>query len=184
MGRSSSARRRIGSCGGGRAESTPLGWGQLRDLGLAIAAAGAALVVNPNGIGLYGYPLYTLGITSLGRYVMEWFPASLGDLFGQMLAAFVVVGVLPTLIFGRHRLRTADALVLVGLCVMAWRAIRFLLIVGPIGGAIVAVVLAPVISQTSFGRRLDPILAGSPPRRSGVAVGCISRWPGCWWPWG
>ena len=47
---------------------------------------------------------------------MEWFPASLGDLFGQMLAAFVVVGVLPTLIFGRRRLRTADALILVGLC--------------------------------------------------------------------
>lgn len=139
--------------------ASPLGWGQLRDLGLAIVAAGVALVINPNGIGLYGYPLTTLGITSLSRYVMEWFPASLGDLFGQMLAAFVVVGVLPTLIFGRHRLRTADALVMVGLCLMAWRAIRFLLIVGPIGGAIVAVVLAPIISQTAVGRRLDPVLA-------------------------
>ena len=54
---------------------------------------------------------------------------------------------LPTLVFGRRRLRTADALILVGLTVMAWQAIRFLLIVGPIGAAIVAVVLSPVISD-------------------------------------
>jgi hypothetical protein len=146
----------------------PLSWGQQRDLGLAILAAVAALAINPNGVALYGYPFYTLGITALTRYVMEWFPASLGDLFGQMLAAFVVVGVLPALVFGRRGLRTADALIVVGLCLMAWRAIRFLLILGPIGGAIVAVVLAPVISETALGRRLAPILArlSGPPLRA------------------
>ena len=144
----------------------PLSWGRQRDLGLAMLAAAAALAINPNGGALYGYPFYTVGITALNRYVMEWFPASLGDLFGQMLAAFVVVGVLPALVLGRGRLRTADALILVGLCVMAWRAIRFLLIVGPIGAAIVAVVLAPILSQTALGRRFAPILA----RLSGPAV--------------
>lgn len=145
-----------------------LSWGQQRDLGLATLAAVAALAINPNGVALYGYPFYTLGITALSRYVMEWFPASLGDLFGQMLAAFIVIGVVPALVFGRRGLRTADALILVGLCLMAWRAIRFLLIVGPIGGAIVAVLLAPVISQTSFGRRMAPILRrlSGPPLRA------------------
>jgi hypothetical protein len=136
----------------------PLSWGQLRDVAVALVAAGAALAVNPNGTELYGYPAYTVGITALNRYVMEWFPASLDNLFGRLLLAFAIVAVLPTLILGRRRLRTADALILVGLTVMAWQAIRFLLIVGPIGGAIAAVVLAPVISETGLGRRFAPIL--------------------------
>jgi hypothetical protein len=150
----------------------PLSWSQQRDLALAMLAAVAALALNPNGVGLYGYPFYTLGITALSRYVMEWFPASFGDLFGQMLAAFVALGVLPALVFGRRRLRTADALVLVGLCLMAWRAIRFLLILGPIGAAIVALVLAPVISQTAFGRRFERILA----RLSGPPIAARGWW--------
>jgi hypothetical protein len=142
-----------------RLEPAPLTWAQLRDLGLALLAAGAALSLNPNGIGLYAYPFDTVGITALSRYVMEWFPATLDTLFGQLLAGFVVVGVLPTLIFGRRRLRTADALVLLGLTVLAFRAIRFLLLVGPIGAAIVAVALAPLIAESRWGRRAAPTLA-------------------------
>jgi hypothetical protein len=150
-------------------ETKPLTWGQLRDLGLALVVSAAALVVNPNGVDLYSYPFYTVGITALNRYVMEWFPASLDTLFGQLLAAFVVVAVIPTLLVGwrTRRLRTADALILVGLTVMAYQAIRFLLIVGPIGGAIAAVVLAPAISQTGVGRRLSPVLARLGQRRGG-----------------
>ena len=137
----------------------PLDWGQLRDLGLALAAAAAALVLNPNGIALYRYPLDTVGITALSRYVMEWFPATLDTLFGQLLAAFVVVAVVPTLVFGRRRLRTADILILVGLTLLAYGAIRFLLLVGPIGAAIVAVILAPLLAESRFGRGVAPILA-------------------------
>jgi hypothetical protein len=140
-------------------EGTPLTWGQLRDLALALVISAAALVLNPNGVDLYAYPFYTFGITALGRYVMEWFPASLDTLFGQLLAGFVVVAVVPVLILGRRRLRTADALILVGLTVLAYGAIRFLLIVGPIGGAIAVVVLAPILAETGVGRRVSPILA-------------------------
>jgi hypothetical protein len=134
---------------GGRA---PLAWAQLRDLAVALATSAAALAINPNGTALYGYPFYTVGITSLNRYVMEWFPADLGSIFGWLLLGFVVVGALPALILGRRQLRSADALILVGLTVMAWQAIRFLLIVGPIGGAIVAVVLSPVVADSRLGR--------------------------------
>jgi hypothetical protein len=141
------------------ADQEPLGWAELRDLALALAVAAAALIVNPNGAALYGYPFYTVGITALNRYVMEWFPASLGTLFGQLLLGFVLVAVLPTLILGWRRLRTADGLVLVGLTVMAYQAIRFLLIVGPIGGAIAAAVLAPVIWQSRLGQRMAPLIA-------------------------
>ena len=137
----------------------PLAWPHLRDLGLTLVLSAAALVLNPNGTALYEYPFYTVGITSLNRYVMEWFPADLGSIFGWLLLGFVVVGVLPALTVGRRRLRTADALILLGLTVMAWQAIRFLLIVGPIGGAVAAVVLAPIVSTSRFGTRLGPTLA-------------------------
>lgn len=140
-------------------EGQPLSWVALRDLGLALLISAAVLSLNPNGVDLYRYPFATLGITALSRYVVEWYPASLNNLFGQLLAGFVVVAVIPVLIVGRHRLRTGDALILLGLTVMAFQAIRFLLIVGPIGGAIAAVVLSPILSDTMLGRRLSPILA-------------------------
>jgi hypothetical protein len=153
------------------ADRQPLEWPQLRDLALGLLAAVAALAANPNGIGLYGYPLYTLGITALNRYVMEWFPASFANLFGQLLLGFTLVGVLPTLILGRSRLRTADTLILVGLTIMAWQAIRFLLIEGPIGAAIIAVVLAPSLSETRLGRAVGVILQRlSQPRSGGRRV--------------
>jgi hypothetical protein len=152
-------------------EGQPLTWRQLRDLGAALLLSAGALALNPNGADLYAYPFYTVGITALNRYVMEWFPASLDTIFGQLLALFVVVAVLPTLLLGRRRLRTADALILVGLTVMAYQAIRFLLITGPIGSAIAAVVLAPLISQTALGRRLSPILERlASPRTGGLGV--------------
>ena len=149
----------------------PLGWANLRDLALALIASAGALILNPNGAALYGYPFYTVGITSLNRYVMEWFPASLDTLFGQLLAGFAVVAVVPALLLGRRRLRTADALLLVGLTVMAYQAIRFLLIVGPIGGAIAAVVLAPILSESRLGRWSAPTLA----RLSAPATGRRGR---------
>lgn len=151
-----------------------LEWAQLRDLAIAMLLSAAVLIVNPNGTDLYGYPLYTLGITALNRYVMEWFPASLDTLFGWLLLGFAVVGVIPALIFGRRRLRTADALIMVGLTVMAWQAIRFLLIVGPIGAAVAAVVLAPIISDTRLGRGVAPLLARLQRPRSGT-LGAVNR---------
>jgi hypothetical protein len=156
---------------GRRLEGRPLSWGQLRDLGLALLLSAAVLVVNPNGIDLYAYPFYTVGITALYRYVMEWFPAKLDTLFGQLLTGFVVVAVIPSVVFGWRagRLRTADALILAGLTLMAYQAIRFLQIVGPIGGAIAAVVLAPIISQTGPGLRASATLGRLTRRRTGTA---------------
>jgi hypothetical protein len=137
----------------------PMTWGQVRDLAAALLACAVVLVLNPNGIALYAYPFDTVGITALKRYVMEWFPADLGSIFGWLLLGFVVVGVIPVFVFARDRLRTSDALILVGLTVMAWQAIRFLLIVGPIGGAIVAVLLSPVIAESRLGAATAGIIA-------------------------
>ncbi|HSM39020.1 MAG TPA: hypothetical protein VK838_06765 [Candidatus Limnocylindrales bacterium] len=152
-------------------EGRPLRFRHLGALALALIASAAALVLNPNGVDLYAYPFYTVGITALSRYVMEWFPASLDSLFGWLLLGFAMVAVVPSLVFGRRYLRTADALILVGLTVMAWQAIRFLLIVGPIGGAVAAVVLSPVISRTAIGARVSPMLGRlARPRRGALGI--------------
>jgi hypothetical protein len=156
------------------AGQTPLRWGELGRLAVALIWSALALVINPNGIELYGYPFYTVGITALNRYVMEWFPASLDSLFGWLLLGFAAVAVVPTLVFGRKRLRTADALILVGLTIMAWQAIRFLLIVGPIGAAVAALALSPVISATPLGKRLSPMLERLGRPRTGT-LGTVNR---------
>ncbi len=149
----------------------PLGWRQLGVLGLGLVASAGALVLNPNGVDLLAYPFQTIGITALNRYVQEWYPASLDNLFGWLLLGFIVVGVVPALVLGRRSLRSADALMLVGLTVMALQAIRFLLILGPVGGAIVAVVLSPVISRSRLGMRVSPLLVRlARPRAGGLGL--------------
>jgi hypothetical protein len=135
-----------------------LGWRQLTELAAALVVSAAALVINPNGFDLYAYPLETVGITALNRYVMEWFPASIDTIFGQLLAGFVLVAVIPALVLGRRTMRASDALIMVGLTIMAYQAIRFLLITGPIGAAIGAIVLAPLISASATGRRISRVL--------------------------
>jgi hypothetical protein len=152
----------------------PLRWDQLGRLALALLVSVGALVVNPNGIDLYAYPFETVGITALNRYVLEWFPASLDTLFGWLLLGFWLVAVLPTLLLGGRRLRTADGLIIFGVSVMAWQAIRFLLIAGPIGAAVAAVVLSPIIAQTRLGRRISPLLERLARPRAG-ALGTINR---------
>jgi hypothetical protein len=135
-----------------------LAWRHLAGLAIALVISAAALAINPNGIDLYTYPLDTVAITALNRYVMEWFPASIDTLFGQLLLGFVVLAVLPMLVVGRRTMRTSDAFIVIGLSVMAYQAIRFLLITGPIAAAVVAVVLAPIISGTGGGQRISRVL--------------------------
>jgi hypothetical protein len=57
---------------------------------------------------------------------------------------------------------------------MAWQAIRFLLIVGPIGAAVAAVVLSPIISATGFGRGSSTLLARLERPRHG-RLGLVNR---------
>jgi hypothetical protein len=151
------------------AGTPPLEWHQLRDVALAALGSAAALIVNPNGIDLYNYPFRTLSISSLSRYVMEWSPASLDTVFGWLLLALVIVVAIPTVVFGRRNLRTADVMIVVGLIVMSWEAIRFLLIAGPITSAIAAMAVSPTLSQTRVGRDISTLLLRLEQPRVGFA---------------
>ncbi len=137
----------------------PLRWRELGWLGAMLAASAVALTLNPNGIAIYTYPFDTVGLGALADFVGEWQPARLDSLFGWLLLGFVLLGVLPTLLIARAgRMRTADALVLIGVTVMGIVAVRFLLITGPIGAAIIAVNLGPAISASRIGQGLGPVL--------------------------
>ena len=145
----------------------PLAPGAVGWLAGTLVVCAAVLALNPNGIDIYRYPLDTLGLGTLKAAIGEWQPASLDNLFGWLLLWFVLLGVAPTFLFAWRRLRLADALLLAGLTAMSVLAIRFLLVLGPVGGSIVAVTLGPQISETSWGRRAAPTLERmSRPRRS------------------
>jgi hypothetical protein len=138
----------------GPALTTP---GITRLIGSLFAAA-AVLAFNPNGIAIYAYPFETLGLGALSSFVGEWQPARLSAPAGQLLALFLLAGVFPTLLLARHRLRISDGLILVGLLYMAVTAVRFLLVAGPIGAAVVCIALAPAISDSPVGRSSTSLL--------------------------
>lgn len=141
-----------------RPEPGPLTWTQIGWLMGALFLSLAAIGVNPNGPALYLYPLETSSIQAHRDFLAEWSPPDLSTLTGQLFAGFVLLGVLPTLILAWRRMRAADLLVLVGLTIMAASAARFLLVAGPIGGAIVAIGLGRWLSATAVGGATAPML--------------------------
>lgn len=144
----------------------PLSVGHVRDLLVAMVVSLGAIAINPNGVDLLRYPFDTVSIAALNEYILEWFPASLEHPTGWLALAFVGAVVLPALVIGHERLRAADMLVIGGLTVMALQAIRFLLILGPLGAAIGAVGLGPVIARSPLGKRArSTVVALGTPRR-------------------
>lgn len=141
-----------------------LGW-----IVVSLVASAVALLANPNGIAIYAYPFETLGIEALSAFVGEWQPARLDSQAGQLLLAWLLLAVLPTIVLGGRAMPVADLLILVGLTFMAAIAIRFLLIAGPITAAIVAVHLAPVVGRWIVGRRLEGAVRRLSLPRGGVA---------------
>ena len=156
-----------------RLDPPPLGWRQLGWLAGWLLAALLAISLNPNGPALYLYPLETAAIQAHRDFLAEWSSPDLSSLPGQLYIGFVALGVVPAFLVGWRRMRLADAFILGGVTVMAATAARFLLIAGPIGAVVVAVVLAPRLSSTSVGRTLGPTLrrmAGPPPNRRASRV--------------
>jgi hypothetical protein len=150
-------------------DTPPLAWSQLSWLLLALVVAAAAILLNPNGVDLYRYPLETSSIAAHRDFISEWQPPDPGTFIGQVLIVFVIVGVIPTIILAWRRMRLADALILVGITLMAANAARFMLVAGPIPAAVITLYLAPIISRTRVGRRTASFLARTAtPRRSPV----------------
>lgn len=136
----------------------PLGWGQLRDLALALVVAFAALALNPNGIALWAYPLNAIGNPVIDRYITEWYPVTDDPRLLGLYIGFVVVAVVPTLALLRRGLRMADALVVIGLTLMPLFAVRFMFLTGPLVAVVAAATLEPDLTRSRFGRWSAPRL--------------------------
>ena len=151
-------------------EPGPLSLTQLRDLGLALAAAFAALAINPNGVALWNYPLHAIGNSVINLYIEEWFPVTDDPRLFAVYLAFLLVAVIPTLTNLRRHLRLADALVLIGLSLMPLFAVRFLLLMGPLAAVIAAVNLEPGLAASRFGRWSTPVLDSLAVPREGRGI--------------
>jgi len=152
-------RRRVG-------EQAPLQPRELAALGVALVLSVPALLLNPNGARLLAYPFSTAAISAHRDFLFEWSGPDISTFPGQALSAFLLLVILPTLIIGRRHLRSADALWLVGLSIMALTAIRFVIVIGPVGGAVAAVALAASLRRVPALQRMRSSLAfvDRPPR--------------------
>ncbi|MEO8245847.1 MAG: hypothetical protein ABI622_01885 [Chloroflexota bacterium] len=147
---------------------------ELAWLGGALLVSVGALVVNPNTLQIYRYPFDTLALGTLKAAVGEWQPARFDSLFGWLWLGFVLGAVIPTIAWRWRSIPLADALILLGLTAMAGMAVRFLLVLGPIGGAIVAIHLAPAIGATGLGRAMAPHLGRLGRPRTGLAYPVVA----------
>jgi hypothetical protein len=151
----------------GRAVSpAPLAWRQIGWLAVTLAVAGLAVVLNPNGPAMYAYPFATAGIQAHRDFLFEWSRPDLTSLPGQLLFGLLVLVVIPTLLLARRELRAADALWLVGVTLLSLQAIRFVLAIGPIAGALAAIYLGPQVRASRVGAAIGPVLdrLARPPR--------------------
>ena len=150
----------------------PMSWSHLGWLAASLALAGVALVLNPNGVAIYGYPFATAGIEAHRDFIFEWSRPDLGSLPGQLLFALLLLGVIPTLLLARRSMRTADALWLVGATALSLTAIRFVSVIGPVAGVMACLYLAPRVSASARGQAVAGLLRrlARPPRSSIQAV--------------
>jgi hypothetical protein len=130
-----------------------VGW-----LGGALAASAAALVLNPNGSAIYAYPFSTASIAAHRDFLIEWSPPDPTRFEGQVAIAFLVLAALPTIALRARRMPTADLLWLAGLSILTMAAVRFALFLGPVGAAIAAVHLSPVVARSRLGQAVLPTL--------------------------
>jgi hypothetical protein len=95
-----------------------LGWLQLRWLYLAAAGMLAATLINPLGVGVFGYVASLLGDKAIQGLINEWQPPDPRSLAGSMFF-FSVLALMASFALARRRPTITDVLLICGL---AWQA--------------------------------------------------------------
>lgn len=127
-------------------------WDQLRPLYLAVAAMGAAVLVNPLGPGLLRYVLDLLSDAPSQRLVSEWQSPVPRNIAG---AAFYlgVLALIAAFGFARRRPTITDVLLVCGLAWQAFVGVRYVVWFGMVAMPIVAQSLAQRGAAQPVGRR-------------------------------
>jgi hypothetical protein len=108
---------------------------RLRNLALATAACLAVVLVNPNGLRMYLYPIETLRSPAMQQYIAEWASPNFHDA-KYLPFAFMLLAVLYLLAVARRTVRPRDLLLLLVMTAGALRSVRhipiFVLVAVPI----------------------------------------------------
>lgn len=141
----------------------------LRALFVAFVLSLAAVLLNPNGARMYGYPFETLTSPAMQRYIQEWFSPD----FHQtewLPFAFLLVSLIATALLARARVPLAHILLLFLVGVLALRSARniplFALIAIPVLSAQLAAWI-PLRAGKSQTPRAAQIING------GIAVALV-----------
>ncbi len=119
-------------------EQRPRAWTAIRQLGAVLVASLAAVLINPNGIRMYSYPLETLRSSAMQAYIVEWFSPNFHMVEYQplallMLATFVLLGL------SRKRPRASELLLLAVSAYAALRSARHI--------PVFALIAAPILAE-------------------------------------
>lgn len=88
-----------------------------------VPALALATLLNPHGVGLWGYAARLTSNPIIRQYVTEWWPTSFAQPTGVVFfASLLLVG--GTLYLSRRRLALSDALLLVAFAILALQAVR------------------------------------------------------------
>lgn len=141
----------------------------MRTLALVFVVCGLAVLVNPNGVRLYWYPLETLTSPTMQRYIVEWFSPNFHlERYAPLL--LMIVSILALLAFSPRRVRPRDLLLLLATAFAALHAVRHI--------PIFILVAVPVLSglvQPLAGRlaRLPDSVTGKIRRKGNRAVNAL-----------
>ncbi len=122
-------------------QSRALTWEKLRLLYAVFAAMIVATVVNPLGIGIFGYVRLLLEDPASQQMIIEWQPPTPRSLAGFFFYGSVL-GLLAAMSFARRRPTITDVLLLCGLGWMAFNGVRYVIWFGMVAMPIMAQSLA------------------------------------------
>jgi hypothetical protein len=129
------------------------GWERLRALYLAAAATLAATLLNPSGVGIFGYVVKLLTDPPSQGLVLEWQPPTTHSIAGFFFFATVII-ILFAFALARRRPSLTDLLLVCAFLWLAWGGIRYVVWFG--------LVATPVLAQALAADRAQ---AGRPARR-------------------
>jgi hypothetical protein len=122
-------------------------------LSLVLIVTSLAVLVNPNGVALYRYPIYTLQLRSLPRYVSEWRPPGLYE--PRFLLFFLLVAATFVLLLVRRSLPLPHIVLLLILTTLgAMRSIRHIPIFVLVTVPVLCQLISEVLAQHSWARSL------------------------------
>lgn len=135
-----------------------LSWGRLRALYAGCIALVAATVVNPLGIGVFGYLQSMLGDTASQTFIIEWQTPDPRDLVGAIFY-IGVLAVIAGFAFQRRRPNITEVLLVCGLAWQAFIGVRYVVWFGMVAMPILAQTLAtprPVFVSSAAVSAISP----------------------------